>query len=516
MNSVKKVWSKFQEAVFAFVREGKGSAVVEAVAGSGKTTTLVEAVKLMVGDVAVMAYNKKMGDELKVRLSGVPYANAGTCHSFGFKAFSKSGIRPQVDTTGAKVGNIVGSLLKKEEDFMFAFICKLVGFAKDAGIGFLCDINDHSQWQRLIDHHDLSIENGDVDYGRAIDLAITTLKKSNADKSTIDFADMIYLPLFLGLKIDQYDWVLVDEAQDTNATRRALAAAMLKPNGRLLAVGDPRQAIFGFTGADNNSLDLIRSAFNAITLPLSVCYRCGKDIIKHAQNWNSTILAHDSNGAGKVTQTRYEDFIKSVETLNLSGNDGIICRKNAPLMDLAFSLIRKGIACRVEGKDIGKGLANLAQKWKVQDLNKLSDRLVAFRNREISKLLEKGQETKAEQVEDKVDTLLVLVERCKEQGKHSVRDLVALIYSMFSDTGDKFTNKNLVTLSSVHKSKGLEWNRVFLLGREQFMPSKFAKQQWQKDQERNLIYVAVTRAMTELVEVCEIPEASDRRKAKGN
>lgn len=506
MNSIKKVWSQFQEAVFSFVKNGKGSAVVEAVAGSGKTTTLVEAVRHMVGDVAVMAYNKKMGDELKVRLSDVRNANAGTCHSFGLKAFTKSGIRPNVDAR--KVGNIVGTLLKKEEDFMFAFICKLVGLAKDAGIGFLNggDMNDHSQWQRLIDHHDLSIENGDVDYSKAIDLAITTLKKSNLDKNTIDFGDMIYMPLFFGLKIDQYDWVLVDEAQDTNATRRALAEAMLKPNGRLIAVGDPRQAIFGFTGADHDALDLIRNSFKAITLPLSTCYRCGKAIIAHAKQWNSTIEAHESNGEGKVTQTRFEDFFKSVETLNLSGNDGILCRKNAPLMDLAFSLIRKGIACRVEGKDIGAGLVALAQKWKVQDLNKLVERLTSFRNREVSKMIEKGLETKAEQVEDKVDTLLVLVDRCKEQNRHNVQDLVSLIKSMFSDSGDNYTNKNIVTLSSVHKAKGLEWNRVFLLGREQFMPSKYAKKAWQKGQEQNLIYVAVTRAISELVEVSEIPE----------
>lgn len=506
MNSVKKVWSEFQEAVFAFVRNGKGSAVVEAVAGSGKTTTLVEAVRHMVGDVAVMAYNKKMGDELKVRLSDVRNANAGTCHAFGLKAFTKSGIRPIVDAR--KVGNIVGTLLKKEEDFMFAFICKLVGLAKDAGIGFLNggDMGDHSQWQRLIDHHDLSIENGDVDYSKAIDLAITTLKKSNADKKVIDFGDMIYMPLFYGLNVDQYDWVLIDEAQDTNPTRRALAKAMLKPSGRLVAVGDPNQAIFGFTGADHDALELIKKDFNAITLPLSVCYRCGKNIIAHAQQWNSTIIAHESNPEGKVSQVRFEDFIKSVETLNLTGKDGIICRKNAPLMDLAFSLIRKGIACRVEGKDIGAGLVALAQKWKVQDLNKLVERLNAFRNREVSKLLEKGLETKAEQVEDKVDTLLVLVARCKEQNRHNVQDLVSLIKSMFSDSGDNYTNKNIVTLSSVHKSKGLEWNRVFLLGREQFMPSKYAKKEWQKGQERNLIYVAVTRAISELVEVTEIPE----------
>lgn len=509
MNSLKKKWSEFQEAIFAFVIKGVGSAVVEAVAGSGKTTTLVEAVRHMVGDVAVMAFNKKMGDELKSRLSPFRNANAGTCHSFGLKAFTKSGIRPLVD--GKKVGNIVGRLLKKDDSFMFAFICKLVNLAKDAGIGIVCDINDISQWQRLIDHHDLSLENdcddfyANDEYLRAINIAIETLRISNSEKNVIDFSDMIYMPLFYKMKMDKYDWVLIDEAQDTNVTRRALALSMMKPSARLMAVGDPNQAIYGFTGADHDALDLIRNATNGITLPLSVCYRCGKNIIAHAQRWNSQILPHESNVDGLVRQTTYAEFIQSVDTLNLSGEDGIICRKNAPLMALAFSLIRKGIACRVEGKDIGAGLVALAQKWKLQDLNKLVARLEAYQAREVKKLLEQGLEGRAEQIEDKVETLMVLIGRCKENNVHNVAGLVSLIRSMFSDSDDQYTNRNLVTLSSVHKSKGLEWNRVFLLGREQFMPSKYAKKDWQKAQESNLIYVAVTRAKSELVEVEQIP-----------
>ena len=509
MNSLKKKWSEFQEAIFAFVINGVGSAVVEAVAGSGKTTTLVEAVKHMVGSVAVMAFNKKMGDELKSRLSPFPNANAGTCHAFGLKAFTKSGIRPLVD--GKKIGNIVGRLLKKDDAFMFAFLCKLVALAKDAGIGIVCDIADISQWQRLIDHHDLSLENGDDDtysnddYLRAIGLAIETLRISNSEKSVIDFADMIYLPLFYKMKMDKYDWVLIDEAQDTNFTRRALALSMLNPSGRLIAVGDPNQAIYGFTGADHDALDLIREATKGITLPLSVCYRCGKNIIAHAQKWNRNILPHESNPDGLVRQTTFAEFIQSVDTLNLSGEDGIICRKNAPLMGLAFSLIRKGIACRVEGKDIGAGLVALAQKWKIQDLNKLVTRLEAYKAREVKKLLEQGLEGRAEQVEDKIETLMVLIGRCKEQNVHNIAGLVSLIRSMFSDSDDQYTNRNLVTLSSVHKSKGLEWNRVFLLGREQFMPSKYAKKDWQMAQENNLIYVAITRAKAELVEVEAIP-----------
>jgi len=59
-------------------------------------------------------------------------------------------------------------------------------------------------------------------------------------------------------------------------------------------------------------------------------------------------------------------------------------------------------------------------------------------------------------------------------------------------------------LCTVHRSKGREWDRVFLVGRNQYMPSKYAKKEWEFKQEENLMYVAVTRAKKELVEV-EVP-----------
>ena len=506
-----KNWSKFQKAIFTWVKENIGSLIVEAVAGSGKTTTLVEAVKHMIGDIAVMAYNKKMGDELKDRLKGLPNAIAGTCHSFGLRQLFKAGIRAQIDNDG-KVKNILTQLLTEDEKFMYGFIKKLVSFAKNDGIGIICPIDDKNVWQDIVEHHDMSLDNDSDEvfsqeaYDRAIQLAIRTLQISNNDRKVIDCDDMIYLPLLFNVRFDKYDWVLLDEAQDTNNTRRLLAKAMLKETGRFIAVGDPRQAIFGFTGADNDSLDLIQTAFQAVTLPLSVCYRCAKSIIAHAKQWNPTIEAFEGNPEGIVRSMEYADLLTSAKGLNLTGKDGILCRKNAPLVALAFNLIRQGIGCRVEGRDIGQGFINLVHKWKVQNLNKLSERLVAYRDREVKKFLAKEQEDKADQVKDRVETLMVLIARCNEQNKHSVSDLVSLINSMFSDANSKFTNPNIVTLSSVHKSKGLEWDRVFLLGREQFMPSKWAKKAWQKEQENNLIYVAVTRAMSELVEVNGLPE----------
>jgi superfamily I DNA/RNA helicase len=504
-----KNWSTFQKAIFAWVKEGIGSLVIEAVAGSGKTTTLIEAIRLMTGSVCVMAFNSRMAEELKKRLTGMPQVKAGTVHSFGCKAFFKAGIRIDFPNMGkndrSKLTNIISSFLPKEDEFMFAFIRKLVGFAKNEGIGIFCSIDDVSAWKKIIEHHDLTIENDIANYDKAIGYAIQALKGSNKVTDILDWNDMIYLPLLNNWRIDQYDWVCIDEAQDTNPTRRELARRMMKDTSRLVAVGDPRQAIFGFTGANHDSLHLIKNAVNAATLPLSVCYRCSKAIIRFAQQWNPDILAWEGSPEGSApSSVEYHAFVESTESLGLNGQDGIICRKNAPLMRLAFSLIRKGIACKVEGKDIGSSLAALANKWKVQSLDKLTERLNGYLSRETAKAQKDNDEMKAELVNDKVQTMFVLIERCNSLGKHKVTDLVALIESMFSDS--KSDHRNIVTLSSVHKAKGLEWNRVFLLGRDQFMPSKYATKAWQKDQENNLIYVAVTRAMSELVEVFDIPE----------
>jgi DNA helicase-2/ATP-dependent DNA helicase PcrA len=503
-----KNWSAYQQAVFNFVSNGNGSAVVEAVAGSGKTTTIVEAISKMNGKIALMAYNTKMAQELQKRVAGLPNVKAATCHSFGNSAFWQAGIKPVLLNDGkGKIGRILDQILTQNEQSLHFFIKRLVSFAKCEGVGFVQPMMDKQVWQGIIDHHDMTLEGetgANFTFDHAIGLAQKALTISNQDSKTIDFDDMVYLPLMLQMRLVQYDWVLVDEAQDINATRLALAKAMLKPSGRLIAVGDPDQAIFGFTGADADALVKIKREFNASTFPLSVCYRCGTDIIRHAQKWNPNILPFEGNPAGEVKSVKWEEFTKDFATWGFSGDDAILCRKNAPLAKLAFTLIRKGIPCRIEGKNIGDGLKALANRWKVQTLNKLQDRLSSYLEREIAKWTAKDEPLKVEAVEDKVATLRVLIDRCMEQGGSTITALVALIDSMFSDSvaGQR---PNILTLSSVHKSKGLEWNRVFILDRQQFMPSKMAKQDWQMKQENNLIYVAVTRAISTLVEITEYP-----------
>lgn len=242
------------------------------------------------------------------------------------------------------------------------------------------------------------------------------------------------------------------------------------------------------TGADNDSVDRLVKDFNCTQLPLTVTYRCPKSVVSLAQTVVSHIVAADEAPEGVVRTIQATDIAGQ----DLQPSDAILCRKTKPLVELAYTLIRKGVACHVEGKDIGVGLLKLVNKYSARTLDALKDKLEAFRDRECAKLVAKGRETQAENLADRVDTVFVMMDGCK-----TVRDLANKIASMFVDSEDE--PRSTLTLATVHRSKGREWDRVFLLGANVYMPSKYARQQHQIDQEHNLIYVAYTRAKRELV-----------------
>jgi superfamily I DNA/RNA helicase len=291
----------------------------------------------------------------------------------------------------------------------------------------------------------------------------------------------------------QNRWVLIDEAQDTNAIRRAMARMMLRGDGRSIWVGDDRQAIYGFTGADADSVEKIQREFGCDVHPLTLTYRCGKSIVAEAQQFVPDIEAHESNEDGTVRRIHESKLTDGSESLQ--STDAILCRKTAPLITTAFALIKRGIACHVEGREIGAGLLKLAKRWKtVKTVDALRTKLEDFCEKQVKKFMDKKKEVKAEQVRDRVDTLLALMQGCPD-----LACVEKKIEDMFKD--DDLEVKKTLTLSTVHRAKGREWPRVFVLGRFQFMPSNFARQQWQLVQEDNLIYVACTRAKSELVYV---------------
>ena len=258
-----------QKQYFDWITGDTGSCILEAVAGSGKTTTLIEGLKLMSGNIFMGCYNKAIAVEIQARAPKKDGLVISTMHAAGLTMWKRHiGKPPTVDAD--KCRNIFIKLVDKECNEWMAAVINVVSFAKQAAFGVEGMPTD-ADWFDLIDY--FSVDTNDND-GRVIELAKFILTESiKLDTTVIDFDDMIYAPLIHKCKPQQFSWVLIDEAQDTNESRRLLSLRMLNTNGRLVAVGDRFQAIFGFTGANSNSLDLIADATDAVRLPLTVSYR---------------------------------------------------------------------------------------------------------------------------------------------------------------------------------------------------------------------------------------------------
>lgn len=509
-----------QQLILDEVQHGSGSIVVKARAGSGKTTLLqmIAEVTPPTELVVAIAFNKQNAVTFTERFP--KHVQSSTFHSRSLNALSRSlPRRPKID--GQKVFNLLkDNLSNRDMDQYFKYVLRLVGYAKNAGVGTNLMSDEPSSWFSLIDHFSLVLDSNGTEE-EAVEIASDILRKSNERLDVIDFDDMLYLAVLRKVTFDKANKLLLDEAQDTNAVQRQLVHWMLAParfehdygsdgfcrschnvhqtdmnlpqgcktiGGRLIAVGDERQSIYGFRGADSDALELIEQEFSCKVLPLSVSYRCAQSIVLEAQKTEPDIQPHPTAPVGSVEK------LLSYDLDTFDSDDCILCRVTAPLVTLAFGFIKRNVGVRILGKEIGIGLVTLVKKLlgAETDLDNFEFKLRRWSDREISKALARGHESAAAAIEDKRDCLMVFVEQLAED-ELTKSALCNRIESLFSDN-----NKGLLTLCSVHKAKGLEWDRVFILDKEKYMPSKWANQEWQMKQEHNLVYVAVTRAKLHL------------------
>lgn len=170
----------------------------------------------------------------------------------------------------------------------------------------------------------------------------------------------------------------------------------------------------------------------------------------------------------------------------------ILCRNTAPLVGFAYSLLKRDVPCRILGRDIGANLIALVKKLRPIDLTDFDEKLQKWLDREVEKATK--EDRSPERLYDQAECLRFFVDSLDEDSR-TVESLVAKIELMFTDE----PNATRVTLSTVHKAKGLEFETVFILDFGQYMPSRWAQQEWQRVQEQNLIYVAVTRAKQTLI-----------------
>lgn len=478
-----------QEAVITFVSDDQGSAVVDAVAGSGKTATLVDSIKAcshMQGDffeVLCLAFNKRIADELGARMPD--FADCRTTHSVGMRAWGKMA-KERLNVDNKKGWKIMDKLGVDHEQC--PDLRQLVAHAKNAGIvpagpgipdAEEAMLDDTGNWQDLIDDHALDMGTilNPINTGR--DFLSESIRMSIEGR--IDFDDMLYMPTIFGGDFPRPDILMVDEAQDISFIQRKMFHRMTDArDGRLIAVGDRHQAIYGFRGADYGSLDRIHDGWGCRGLALTYSFRCPEAVVSEAQKYVPHIKSAPGAPAGKV------DFWNGYSGSHFNRGDAIICRNNKPLISLCFQLLADGVAATVLGREIGQQLVGMIKKQKAIDLEELHQKLEEFWIKQVNYLHLKGKVSQADLLEDKLQAIDCIAERVS-----TVQELIQTIESMFSD------KQGQVTLSTVHKAKGLEWNRVFFLDKY-LIPSKFAKTDAQLQQERNLAYVAITRSKDQL------------------
>lgn len=486
--------STYQQAVFDAIANGQGDIMINAVAGSGKTTTLKQAARLLPADVTAVfcAFNKHIADELKLALKGTPVA-ASTIHSIGLGCLYPAMGRPQIE--GTKYNKIVRGMVDAKVDELMhngvdvnrneanGALLKLVNMARLT----LTDPKDPRALDGMAARFGITAEGWIFDM---VERAIAEGTKLAERAKVIDFADMLYLPFVWGLKPAPVQWVFVDECQDLNAAQLDLVLKLRAPGGRMVFVGDPKQSIYGFAGADPQSFWNIKTRTQATELPLSICYRCPAGHLDLARALVPHIEARPEAPAG-VVEYMPEDRLGAIAR----SGDLVLCRLTAPLISWCIKLIAQRVNARVKGRDLGKdlsGMVDAVAKLKGFDFDNFLTHLETYRGNQVKNILAKNPDAEAEvdSVNDRVEAIGVCYQSFMAP---SVAALKAEIEGLFTD------GESAVTFATVHRAKGLENERVILLQPEKMPLIRKGQKAWEIEQEYNLLYVALTRAKAELV-----------------
>lgn len=495
-------WSQQQQDIFSYFRSGEGNAVVRARAGTGKTTTIIEGVSHAPEKrILLAAFNSSIAKELDARLTN-PHSQAKTLHGVGnsFVRDYWEGVR--IDKAGKRAWDIAGKACNAHPDAIRRDIIKLS--TKLKAVLPMAKKGDLSKAVDLADRFGIALDEMWQSDGFTVEwlaeAAIAMLEFGCTYRDgQIDFDDMIWLPVRNSWARPRYDLVVIDEAQDMNRAQIMLAMSVCKKSGRIAAVGDDRQAIYGFRGADSGSIDRLKLSLEAQEFGLNTTYRCAKIIVEEAQRLVPDFRAAESNGGGDILSVGIEKCIADAEP-----GDFILSRTNAPLVSTCLRLLRSGKRANIEGRDVGKGLCALVNKLNkgpaAKSFQKFVARIDAWADGEVAKATERGEKGLATiaRVLDQHETLVYLCD-----GLTSAAELLKRIDYLFADTkggGDR------VILSTVHKSKGLEADRVWLL-RDTFFSLQDDPPAWAEGiEEANIEYVAITRAKTTLAWVYGKPE----------
>ena len=498
--------SSYQTKIFDNIEHGTSNMVINAVAGSGKSTTIINALSLIPSDKKVLfiAFNKDIVESLKMKVGELPNVDIMTYHSLGYSVVREN-IKKEIELDDFKYYTYVRGNADRKEDMSYtAYMSYLKNIDK------LIDYSRFNLAQSALEIKKVAAKYNVNLVSDECEFVVEALKYGQTTTNIIDYTDMVWLPYELDFKtkIHKYDWVFVDEAQDSSMVQQELFKKCLRRGARFCAVGDSSQCINAWAGADENAFKKFLKMPNTKEFSLPISYRCPNEVINLAKKFVPQIEAKENAIKGEI---KY-----GVSPYSPKPGDMVLCRNTYPLVKLYTDYLRVNKKAFVRGKDIGDDFIELIERFKPLNNDMLNKSLVSnglfrelygylFRTADV--LIENNgmTETEAylsEPVMSIYDSILSL--ETLSEGLTTTDELVNKIKTIFNEA-----NNEAICLTTIHKAKGLESDNVFILC-PSLMPSRFAKQDWEIKSEKNLEYVAITRAKVSLQYVSEDDFRIDR------
>ncbi len=538
-----------QLKIYEFVEHGTGNGIIDAVAGAGKTTTLMGCISHIpnINDVIYCAFNTSIRKELQKKFKDANQnVKVSTIHALGFqmlratKNFRLDDYKynhiikePQFfDTLIPDIDKILGyhshptvaelRQLEERRDILDwnekndlnegqQYVGKIIRRLLDINQKYRCTLeeDDVKCYDAMIRHFGIIpyFEQGMSTYNDEVEayfrLHQKLIKEGNSmaiSHGIIDFTDQIYLPFIMNLTAQKkYGFVFVDECQDLSKAQVKVVEKYLREDGRLLAVGDPYQAIYGFAGADCNSFLRVTDSFNCTVLGLTDCFRCPQDVIRLAQSLRGDIKGF-KDYPGKIYKIPNREIL-----INIKEGDLVICRTRLPLRALALKLINKDFKVKIHPDELQEFMGDYKKNFTPQELRKiLNDDIIEpffehAKERNQKRITHENQNADAiirkilikEEVDTMVTTLDFLKKKYFDWHLNTLDNILKRLKLMLSNPSD-----DAIRISTIHRAKGLENNRVFILEYDKLPPPRDLE--WENIQERNLHYVAVTRPKEEL------------------
>lgn len=450
--------------------------LVNANVGSGKTTVLIEKVwylhekkQIPYEKMAVLTFTNKAADEIAERLSRKE-AELTEEELWGFGTFHSVALRilrrflPEKTEEGAEAGewNREFTVITPEDEMEM-----VLAIAKEGGY----KIKYQNRLKKRMEEDYAAYRRGRTQGKYKDDLfkIFPLLEKAKRQQNKMSFADLLDEGTHVAKEQEEVldlKWIIVDEVQDSDEKQLEFLEALKGEQTRFFAVGDPNQVIYSWRGTGPNMFFLLKHKFGAKELSLPVNYRSSEVILEAAnrfQQFGGKIEGSAGRGEKILVRNHYDSFIEAeylTERIRELHAQGFAYREIA-----VFYRVQKQAEI-LEKVFERAGLPFVLPAKRKEDEDPVPEKPHMIREHFAQERIEQSASEQAEEHEQLPE--------------------------------EKTVEEDAVHLMTLHASKGLEFDYVFIIGMNQGLIPLRCKSMEQEEEERRLFFVGLTRARRNL------------------